>query len=210
MDRRLILASASTARVAVLLAAGIEPVVAPSRVDEAAISAALGPLAAPELARQLAMRKASEVAARFELRPTDVVLGADSLFEVGNRVLGKARDRAEVVARWRAMRGGAGTLHSGHAVIAAGRMVSASASTRVEFADINDDEVAAYANTDEPLAAAGSFTLEGRAAAFIERIDGDPSNVIGLSMPLLRRLLAHLGVEITQLWIQCDGADGLA
>lgn len=200
----MILASASTARLAVLRAAGIEPVVVPSRVDEAAIAAALGPLTVPELARRLAISKASEVAGRFELRPSDVVLGADSLFDVRDIVLGKARDRAEVVARWRAMRGRAGLLHTGHAMIVGGRMVSACASTRVEFVEITDDEIAAYAATDEPLAAAGSFTLEGRAAAFIERIDGDPSNVIGVSMPLLRHLLAQTGIGITELWDRRD------
>ena len=206
MLSRLILASGSAARLGVLRAAGIEPVVSPSMVDEDEVVAELGPLPVPELVRRLALAKAQDVSNRLAPQLGDVIVGADSLFEVGDRLLGKARSEADVVARWQSMRGRSGSLHTGHAVIRAGRTVSAVATTRVEFADITDDEIAAYAATGEPLDAAGSFTLEGRAAPFIERIDGDPSNVIGLSMPLLRRLLGQLGVGITELWHRPDGA----
>lgn len=202
----MILASSSSARLAVLRAAGIEPIVAPSAVDEETVAAAFGPLAASDLVVRLAKAKAREVADRIGPGPEDVIVAADSLFEFAGEVLGKARDEAEVLARIRAMRGRRGELHTGHAVVFAGRLVSAVATTTVSFADITDAEVAAYAATGEPMAAAGSFTLEGRAAPFIERIDGDPSNVIGLSMPLLRRLLAELGVGIIELWHQPDRA----
>lgn len=206
MPRRLILASSSSARLAVLRAAGIEPVVSPSTVDEDALAATFGPLRTPDLVVRLAQAKAQDVADRVEPGPNDVIVAADSLFEFSGQVFGKARDEAEVLARIRAMRGRRGELHTGHAVIFAGRMVSAVATTIVSFADITDAEAEAYTASGEPLAAAGSFTLEGRAAPFIERIDGDPSNVIGLSMPLLRRLLAELGVGIIELWLRPDGA----
>lgn len=206
MSRRLILASSSSARLAVLRAAGIEPVVSPSTVDEDALAAMFGPLCAPDLVARLAQAKAQEVADRVEPGPNDVIVAADSLFEFAGQVFGKARDEAEVLARIRTMRGRRGELHTGHAVIFAGRMACAVATTAVSFADITDAEAEAYTASGEPLGAAGSFTLEGRAAPFIERIDGDPSNVIGLSMPLLRRLLAELGVGIIELWLRPDGA----
>ncbi len=205
MPRHLILASSSSARLAVLRAAGIEPVVSPSWIDEDAAAAEFGPIGASELVVRLARAKAREVADRIGPDPHDVIVAADSLFEFDGRVFGKARDESEVVARLRAMRGGQGELHTGHALLAAGRLTSAVATTAVSLTDMTDAEISAYVATGEPMAAAGSFTLEGRAAPFIERIDGDPSNVIGLSMPLLRRMLNELGIGITELWCRRDG-----
>ncbi|MFJ8626797.1 nucleoside triphosphate pyrophosphatase [Kitasatospora sp. NPDC093550] len=196
-DRRaLVLASASPARLGLLRQAGLDPRVVVSGVDEEAISAA----SPAELALVLAEAKAKAVAA--ELTGGELVIGCDSVLELDGQALGKPADAAEAVARWQSMRGRAGVLRTGHCVIdtVTGRQSSATASTTVRFGTPDDDEVAAYVASGEPLYVAGAFTLDGRSAPFIEGIDGDPGNVIGLSLPLLRRLLADLDVRIVDLW----------
>jgi septum formation protein len=117
-------------------------------------------------------------------------------------VYGKPADPGDAVTRWRRMRGRTGTLHTGHCLIdtAAGRTTSAVADTVVRFADISDAEIAAYVATGEPLAVAGGFTIDGIGGPFVEGVQGDPGTVIGLSLPLLRRLLARFGIPITALW----------
>lgn len=147
----------------------------------------------------LAERKAHAVAARV---PDALVLGCDSLLELGGSGLGKPASAEDALARWRSMRGRTGTLVTGHCVVdsASGASASDVAATVVRFGCPSDTEVAAYVATGEPLAVAGAFTLDGRSAPFIDGIDGDHGNVIGLSLPLLRRLLAGLGVEVTSLW----------
>ncbi|MFF1794127.1 nucleoside triphosphate pyrophosphatase [Kitasatospora sp. NPDC058263] len=196
-DRRaLVLASASPARLRLLRQAGLDPRVVVSGVDEDAITAA----SPAELALVLAEAKAKAVAA--ELTGGELVIGCDSVLELDGQALGKPADAAEALARWQAMRGRSGVLRTGHCVIdtATGEQSSATASTTVRFGTPDDDEVAAYIASGEPLHVAGAFTLDGRSAPFVEGIDGDPGNVIGLSLPLLRRLLADLGVRITDLW----------
>ncbi|MCK8680956.1 MULTISPECIES: nucleoside triphosphate pyrophosphatase [Streptomyces] len=195
--RRLVLASASPARLGLLRQAGLAPEVIVSGVDEDAITA---PTPA-ELALALAEAKASRVAARPEVAGA-LVIGCDSVLELDKRALGKPADSAEATARWKEMRGRAGVLQTGHCVYdtAAKRYASATASTVVRFGEPTDEEIAAYVASGEPLHVAGAFTLDGRSAPFIEGVDGDPGNVIGLSLPLLRRLLAELGVAITDLW----------
>ncbi|MFY1677071.1 MULTISPECIES: Maf family protein [unclassified Streptomyces] len=195
--RRLVLASRSPARLGLLRQAGIRPEVIVSGVDEDAVSA---PTPA-ELALALARAKASVVAARPEARGA-LVVGCDSVLDLDGRPLGKPADAEEAVARWKAMRGRAGTLRTGHHVhdTVTGRHAAAVASTVVRFGDPSDAEIAAYVATGEPLGVAGAFTLDGRSAPFVDGIDGDHGNVIGLSLPLLRRLLAELGVGITALW----------
>jgi septum formation protein len=196
-DRRaLVLASASPARLGLLRQAGLDPRVVVSGVDEDAISAA----SPAELALVLAEAKAKAVAA--ELTGGELVIGCDSVLELDGQALGKPADAAEAVARWQSMRGRAGVLRTGHCVIdtVTGRQSSATASTTVRFGTPDDDEVAAYVASGEPLYVAGAFTLDGRSAPFIEGIDGDPGNVIGLSLPLLRTLLADLGVRLVDLW----------
>ncbi|MEU1631003.1 nucleoside triphosphate pyrophosphatase [Streptomyces sp. NPDC020096] len=194
--RPLVLASASPARLGLLKQAGLDPKVVVSGVDEDAISA---PTPA-ELARVLAEAKAAAVA--DGLTGGELVVGCDSVLDLDGRPLGKPRDAADATARWRAMRGRTGVLRTGHCVIdtASGRRVSETASTTVRFGSPDDTEIEAYVASGEPLYVAGAFTLDGRSAPFIDGIDGDPGNVIGLSLPLLRRLLAELGVRITDLW----------
>ncbi|MEU3857882.1 nucleoside triphosphate pyrophosphatase [Streptomyces sp. NPDC028722] len=195
--RRLVLASQSPARLGLLRQAGLAPEVIVSGVDEDAVTA---PTPA-ELALALAEAKASVVAAKPEVRGA-LVIGCDSVLELDGRALGKPADAEEATARWRAMRGRAGVLQTGHCVwdTEAGRYVSATASTVVRFGRPSDEEVAAYVASGEPLHVAGAFTLDGRSAPFIEGIEGDHGNVIGISLPLLRVLLARLGVGITELW----------
>ncbi|WP_030981343.1 nucleoside triphosphate pyrophosphatase [Streptomyces sp. NRRL S-1813] len=196
--RHLVLASQSPARLALLLQAGLAPEVVVSGVDEDALTAPTP----GELARVLAEAKAAAVAARPETAGA-LVVGCDSVLELDGRALGKPADAEDATARWKSMRGRSGILQTGHCVIdtaAGGRQVSATASTTVRFGDPTDDEIAAYVESGEPLFVAGAFTLDGRSAPFIDGIDGDPGNVIGLSLPLLRRLLAGLDVAITDLW----------
>lgn len=195
--RRLVLASASPARLGLLRQAGLAPEVVVSGVDEDAISAPTP----GELALVLAEAKAASVAARPEAADA-LVIGCDSVLELDGQALGKPADAEDATARWKSMRGRSGILRTGHCVIdtATGRRASATASTTVRFGEPTDTEIAAYVATGEPLHVAGAFTLDGRSAPFVDGIDGDPGNVIGLSLPLLRRLLADLGTPITDLW----------
>ncbi|MGW0576871.1 Maf family protein [Streptomyces sp. NPDC002920] len=199
--RRLVLASQSPARLNLLRQAGLAPEVIVSGFDEDAVTA---PTPA-ELALALAEAKASVVAARPEAKGA-LVIGCDSVLDLDGEALGKPADAAEATARWKAMRGRSGTLQTGHCVYdtLSGRYASATASTVVRFGEPTDEEVAAYVASGEPLHVAGAFTLDGRSAPFIEGIDGDHGNVIGISLPLVRRLLGRLGVGITELWAPAD------
>ncbi|MDI2130981.1 nucleoside triphosphate pyrophosphatase [Yinghuangia seranimata] len=196
-SRPVVLASASPARLGLLRAAGLDPKVRVSGVDEDALTAATP----GELALVLAEAKARTVAALCG--GGELVIGCDSVLELDGQALGKPASPEEATARWRAMRGRSGVLRTGHCVVdtATGREASATASTTVRFGNPTDAEVAAYVASGEPLHVAGAFTLDGRSAPFVDGIDGDPGNVIGLSLPLLRRLLADLGVAITDLWV---------
>jgi septum formation protein len=196
-----VLASASPARLRVLRDAGLDPEVQVSGVPEDG----LDHLSPEKVAGILAERKAAAVADRLRGQSSyerALVIGCDSVFDLDGRPIGKPVDAQDAVARWQDMRGRAGKLHTGHHLIDLDGGASAGevATTVVRFGTPDDAEIAAYVASGEPLPVAGAFTLDGRAAAFIDGIDGDPSNVIGLSMPLLRRLLAQLSVRITDLW----------
>lgn len=195
--RRLVLASASPARLGLLRQAGFRPEVIVSGVDEDALTAAT-PAA---LALVLAEAKAAVVAALPEAAGA-LVIGCDSVLELDGEALGKPADAEEATARWKSMRGRAGVLRTGHSLTdtTTGRTVSRTASTTVRFGEPTDAEIAAYVASGEPLHVAGAFTLDGRSAPFVESIEGDPGNVIGLSLPLLRHLLGELGISVTDLW----------
>jgi len=197
---RFILASRSPARLATLRAAGIEPEVIVSDVDEEAIEAGLPGATPAELAQVLATAKAEDIAAR--VGGDAIIVGCDSVFELDGIAYGKPGNEATARERWRQMFGRAGTLHTGHQVIdtATGRRASATTSTIVHMGTLSDQEIADYLATGEPLQVAGGFTLDGLGGAFVERIEGDPSNVVGISLPTLRNLLSQIGTVWTHLW----------
>jgi septum formation protein len=192
----LVLASASPARLATLRAAGVEPSVVVSGIDESQVTG-LGPA---ELAQRLAELKCAAVA--DEVGPGPLVLGCDSVLELDGQAFGKPGDPDEAVRRWRAMRGHTGFLHTGHCLrdTATGREATGTGSTVVHFAEVTDQEIAAYVESGEPLQVAGAFTIDGLGGAFVTRIEGDHHNVVGLSLPVLRVLLAELGHVWTDLW----------
>lgn len=197
---RLLLASASPARAATLRAAGISPLVAVSAVDEDAVLARYRSLPPADAVLVLARAKAEDVARSSAAADDLVVLGCDSMLEVDGQTLGKPADAAEAAGRWRAMRGRSGVLHTGHWLVAPAGEAGATASTTVWFGELSDEEIDAYVGTGEPLRVAGAFTIDGLGGPFVERIEGDHHNVVGLSLPLLRRLLGELGVRVTDLW----------
>jgi septum formation protein len=194
----LVLASQSPARLATLRAAGIDPLVIVSGVDEDQ----LGPLPPAELALQLAELKSATVAAREDLPAGALVLGCDSVLELEGRALGKPGTAEEATLRWQEMRGRSGVLLTGHSLrdTATGHVASATAATTVHFADLSDDEIAAYVASGEPLEVAGGFTIDGLGGAFVTAIEGDHHNVVGVSLPLVRELLAELGHSWTDFW----------
>jgi septum formation protein len=134
--------------------------------------------------------------------PDALVLGCDSVLDLDGEALGKPADADDAVARWQKMRGRTGVLHTGHCLVdtASGRQTARVASTTVQFAEVSDEEITTYVATGEPLEVAGAFTVDGLGGAFVERIEGDYHNVVGLSLPLLRHLLDELGHGWTELW----------
>jgi septum formation protein len=195
--RRLVLASSSPARLGLLTQAGFAPEVIVSGVDEDAVGA--DDLDA--LVERLATAKAEAVAARPEAAGA-VVVGCDSLLDVDGEAHGKPASVDEARARLIRLRGRSAWLHTGHCVIdtTTGVRATGVGVTEVRFGQFRDDELEAYLATGEALAVAGSFTLDGRSAPFVEGIVGDPSNVVGLSLPLLRHLLAEVDLTVMDLW----------
>lgn len=193
---RLILASQSPARLTTLRNAGIKPEVIVSGVDEEGVEAD----SPSDLALRLAQMKAVAVAANA---PRSLVIGCDSVLELDGEAYGKPADAADAVERWQRMRGRTGVLHTGHCVIDTHREVwlSRGAATQVRFAHVTDEEIEAYVATGEPLRVAGAFTLDGRGGAFVSGITGDPHNVVGISVPLLRLMFDELGHPWHEFWV---------
>ena len=197
-DRRLVLASASPARLSLLRQAGLAPDVVLSHVDESAVRA-------PRVAEQVALLASLKATAVAAQETDALVIGADSLLEFNGKPLGKPADADEARDRWRRMSGRSGILHTGQALfdvqggVVVGRDIAV-ASTVVYFATPTPPEMEAYLATGEPLAVAGAFTLDGLGAPFVRRVEGDPAAVVGLSLTVLRTQLAKRGLAITDLW----------
>ncbi|MGP9746853.1 Maf family protein [Brachybacterium sp. AOP29-B2-41] len=223
-DPLLLLASASAGRRATLRAARIEHSAMPVDLDEDAILAAARArasdsgdpgdlLTAEEEVLLLAREKALAATARSE--GGYVVLGCDSMLELDGEMIGKPLTAERARERWLSMRGRTAVLHSGHWIVddrdeedgGTGATFGASASCQITFAQLSDDEIDAYVATGEPLEVAGGFTIDGLGGPFVERVDGDPHAVVGLSLPLLRTMLNDIGLGIHQLWAQIP-ADG--
>lgn len=190
-----ILASASPSRLRLLKQAGLAPTVLVSGVDEEAIEERMRDQPVPDVALALARAKADAVVAGGGLESGALVLGCDSIFEVDGVRLGKPPSADEALRRWQWMRGRDGHLHTGHWLIdtASGAARGESVATTVRMVDADDDEIASYIATGEPLKVAGGFTLDDLGAPYIAAIEGDPGNVIGVSLPAVRRLSMSLG-----------------
>ena len=188
---RLILASASPSRFRLLQSAGISPQVLVSGVDEE--SPEITALQPSEMVIALAILKAHTVK---EMAPANsLILGCDSTFEYNGQSLGKPESKENAIARCKLLSGKYGYLHTGHCLIdlKQGIEITERSSARVQFAQMSDDEIEDYVNSGEPLNLAGGFSLDGLSAPFITSIEGDPSGIIGLSLPLLRKMIISLG-----------------
>lgn len=197
MPPKIVLASASPSRLRLLTSAGINPTVVVSGVDEE--DSAYSQLSPRELVIALAIVKAHTVKTLIDYPA--LIVGCDSTFEFEGESLGKPGTAANAIARAKRLRGKSGLLHTGHCIIDTEKEVEISdvATTRVHFADMTDEEIEGYVATGEPLNVAGGFTLDGLSAPFITRIEGETSNVIGLSLPLLRSAVNKLGYKWFEL-----------
>ncbi|MBW4498014.1 MAG: septum formation inhibitor Maf [Scytonema hyalinum WJT4-NPBG1] len=190
-----VLASASVARRRLLQTAGIQPFVCPSDFDESQVQ-----INEPaQLVKTLAQRKAETVAPQFQ---SSLIMGCDSVLAINGEIHGKPADAEQARQRWQKMQGRFGDLYTGHALIdnTQKKTIVKEQVTRVYFAQLSDRTIDAYVATGEPLKCAGAFALEGRGSLFVEKIEGCYSNVIGLSLPLLRQMLAELGYNVTDFW----------
>lgn len=194
---RLVLASQSPSRRMLLEQGGVQPVCHPAHVDEEAIIAALIDAPPSTTVTTLAHAKAEAVAEKY---PADVVVGCDSMLLLGGELMGKPHTVEETVRRWKLQRGETARLITGHAVVYQGEWVEEAVQTTIRFGDVSDADIEAYARSGQPLECAGAFTLEALGSWFIDGIDGDPTSVIGLSMPFLRRTLYKFGLNASDFW----------
>lgn len=195
-DTQFVLASASIARRKLLVDAGIQPFVYPSNFDEDQVK-----IRDPQqLVQVLAKGKAEAVAPLF---PSALVLGCDSVLAIDGVIYGKPESKAEAIARWQQMSGGMGELYTGYALIAPGRDPLVNyRMTRVFFANVSNEEIEAYIATGEPMLCAGAFATDGKGSMFVEKIEGCHTNVVGLSVPMLRQMMAELGYRAIDFWGQ--------
>lgn len=194
---RLVLASQSPSRLSILRSAGVEPVIAPAHVDERAIEERLAGAEPAEIVCALAAAKAEAIAADY---PEDVVVGGDSMLLLDGSLQGKPHTPEATVERWHAQAGRTAELITGHCVLYGDKRFVEASRTTVHFAEASSADIEAYAHTGEPLECAGAFTLEALGGWFIDRIEGDPSSVIGLSLPVLRRALYSFGLNASDFW----------
>lgn len=194
---RLVLASQSPSRRMLLEQGGVEPVLRPAHIDEEAVIASLHDAPPATTVSTLARAKAETAIAEF---PDDVVVGCDSMLLLDGTLLGKPHTVEETVRRWKAQRGKDAQLLTGHAVWFGGEWVEDTVATTIRFGEVSDADVEAYARSGQPLECAGAFTLEALGSWFIDSISGDPTSVIGLSMPLLRRCLYRFGLDASDFW----------
>jgi len=196
---RIVLASASPSRRFILESAGVDPIIHPANIDEDALIASLNDAPPREVILALCAAKAEAVAAQY---PDDIVIGCDSMLLLNGTLQGKPHTIDATINRWKAQRGKTADPITGHCIVAPGgeQRVLDAASTSVTFGDVSDADIDAYARSGEPLKCAGAFTLEALGGWFIDRINGDPSNVIGLSLPLVRRALYSFGIDVADVW----------
>ena len=193
---RLVLASQSPSRRMLLEQGGVRPVLRPAHIDEDAVIASLHSVDAATTVSTLARAKAETAIAEF---PDDVVVGCDSMLLLDGELLGKPHTVEATIERWKAQRGKEAQLLTGHAVWFGGEWVVDTVATTIRFGDVSDADIA-YARSGQPLECAGAFTLEALGSWFIDAIEGDPTSVIGLSMPLLRRCLYRFGLNASDFW----------
>ena len=194
---RLVLASQSPSRRMLLEQGGVQPVCHPAHVDEDALIASLIDASPSSTVTTLARAKAEAVAGEY---PEDVVIGCDSMLLLDGELMGKPHTAEETIRRWKAQRGKTAHLITGHAAVYQGEWVEHPVETAICFGDVSDADIEAYAKSGQPLECAGAFTLEALGSWFIDSIDGDPTSVIGLSMPLLRRCLYRFGLNASDFW----------
>ncbi len=199
MTRRVILASASPSRKRLLESVNIDFDVLVSGVDEE--NPEITRLTPSEMVIALAIMKAHTVKNTFDCGGNSLIIGCDSTFEFDGQSLGKPVTPTNAIARARLLSGKSGLLHTGHCVIdtAQGIEVSDISTSKVHFAKMSDEEIERYVDSGEPLEVAGGFTLDGLSAPFISHIEGDPSGIIGLSLPTLRKIVINLGLKWSDL-----------
>lgn len=194
---RIVLASSSPSRRMILRNAGVTPLVQPADVDEDALLTSLGEVSPGDAVAALARAKAHAVAGQFH---GDVVIGGDSMLLLDGHLQGKPHTPEETVRRWHAQAGKVAQLLTGHCILHRGREFVETSRTAVHFAQASEADIAAYAASGEPWQCAGAFTLEALGGWFIDRIEGDPSSVIGLSLPVVRRALYSFGLDASSFW----------
>ena len=194
---RLILASQSPSRASILRGAGVEPVLEPADIDERSLEASLAGHPPADIVAALATAKAEKVAGRY---PTEPVIGGDSMLLLDGELQGKPHTEEATIERWHQQAGRTAELLTGHCLIFGDKRHVETSTTTVHFAQASDADIAASAHSGEPLHCAGAFTLEAMGGWFIDRIEGDPSSVIGLSLPVVRRALYAFDLNVSDFW----------
>ncbi len=202
MSFPVILASAYPARLMLLRSQNIQPIVIASEINEKEIEDQYKDSSTEIVVSELSIAKANYVLTNNVSLNSGILIAADSMLEFESQSLGKPLNAENAIARWQKMRGKSGILHTGHTVIRLDnkQTITRVVSTKVEFANVDDKEIIDYVATKEPLNVAGAFTIDSLGAAFVKEVQGDHSNVIGLSLPALREIVRELGLSWTSLW----------